>query len=257
MKREGDRMNLLVVDDEYYIVKGIVGAINRKDLGIQEIFTAYSAAQARNIFVKNPVNIMLTDIEMPHGDGLSLINWVHENNYHTISIILTGHQRFDYAQKAIKMHCYDYILKPVDTGRLNVILKSAIENLDMANGSNGIIDKINTVSENQEADFVSRARDYLNENLSSPELSRDAFASFMHMNPDYLSATFHKKYGLTISNYVLNMRIDKAKELLLYTSMSISEIGEQVGFSSNSYFCKQFRKATSVTPQMFREKNNT
>lgn len=68
-------MNLLIVDDEFYIVQGIINVLNRKALGIDQVFSAYSARQAREIIRKETVDLMITDIEMPREDGLSLIEW--------------------------------------------------------------------------------------------------------------------------------------------------------------------------------------
>ena len=111
-------MNLLVVDDEYYIVQGIISSIRCDVLGIDSIFAAYSCEQARQIIAKKQVDILITDIEMSRENGLSLINWIQEQHYTIVTLILSGHQRFDYAQEAIKMHCFSYILKPVNPAAL-------------------------------------------------------------------------------------------------------------------------------------------
>ena len=107
-------MNILVVDDEFYIVQGIIKNTNWESLGITEVFPAYSAKQAQKIIETNDVDILLTDIEMPGENGFELIEWIQKEHYNIIPVILTSHQRFDYAQKAISMHCLGYILKPIE-----------------------------------------------------------------------------------------------------------------------------------------------
>lgn len=72
------------------------------------------------------------------------------------------------------------------------------------------------------------------------------------MNPDYLSCLFHTKFHQTLSSYLNTARIDRAKDLLLHSSLSLNEISEKTGFSNSSYFHKQFKKATGLTPQQFR-----
>ena len=68
-------------------------------LGIEQAFPAYSASQAKRIFEgSQDIDILLTDIEMPRETGLQLVEWLHENDFHPIVLVLTGHQRFDYAQ---------------------------------------------------------------------------------------------------------------------------------------------------------------
>ena len=67
-------MNLLLVDDQPNIISSIVSCIPWHSLGISSIHTATSAAAAREILLNHKIDIMITDIEMPNEDGLSLIN---------------------------------------------------------------------------------------------------------------------------------------------------------------------------------------
>lgn len=119
-------MNILIVDDEYYIVKGIVKHINWDKIGINTILTAYSMQQAQNIFQKEKIDILLSDIEMPKGTGLDLVEWAASCGYYPVSLLLTGHKRFDYAQKALRMQCINYILKPVENHVLEAHLQEAV-----------------------------------------------------------------------------------------------------------------------------------
>lgn len=254
-------MNLLIVDDEYYIVQGIVKAIRREELGIDQIFSAYSMEQARKIIERESVQLLLTDIEMPQENGLSLIRWIQENGYHIVSLILTGHQRFDYAQKAVMMHCFSYILKPVDGQELETQLRLAIASIrEQPGGENpqpgtgeGNRQSVSLPSGQEEQDdFVRSVRRFIRENLASLDLNRNSLAEHVHMNPDYLSSLFHARFGQTLSAYITQTRIDRAKELLGSTSLSLNEISKKTGFSSSSYFHKQFKKATGLTPQQYR-----
>lgn len=244
-------MNLLIVDDEYYIVKGLVSNINKESLGIDSIFTAYNCEQAQKIIEKEQIDILLTDIEMPQGSGLQLIEWIQSEKYSIVPLVLTGHQRFDYAQKALSLHCFNYILKPVDKVSLKQELCKIINYI--SHSKTIVAPDIKTAVSNDTTDnFVQKIRSYINSNLALPELSRNSIAEYMHMNPDYLSYLFHAKFGQTLSSYIAATRINKAKELLLHTDLSLNEISERTGFSSTSYFHKQFKKVTGMTPQQYR-----
>lgn len=246
-------MNILIVDDEYYIVQGIASSINCEALGITSIFTAYSFDQAKKIIEKEAVDILITDIEMPRGNGLSLIEWIQEKEYSIVPLILTGHQRFDYAQKAITMHCFSYILKPVDKLSLEKELKKAIASIQ--GHSPAVPAPCSSLSAEETDEFIKNVREYIRANLSSDSLNRNSLAKHVHMNPDYLSYLFHLKFGQTLCAYITGARIDKAKELLLHTALSLNEISEKSGFSNNSYFHKQFKKATGITPQQYRSEH--
>ena len=243
-------MNLLVVDDEYYIVHHIATALNGKRAGIDTIFCAYSSEQAKKMIQTHQVDILITDIEMPQGSGLELIQWIKAQGLSIVTLILTGHQRFDYAQKAIAMQCFGYILKPVRISFLESELMKAVRSV--APAAIPAVSPPASPRENEE-DFVEKVREDIHEHLAACELSRAALAAYVHMNPDYLSYLVHLKFGQTLSSYIASARIDAAKELLLSTSLPMTEISQRSGFSNCSYFFKQFKRATGMTPQQFRE----
>ena len=122
-------MNLLIIDDEYYIVQGLVGMVDKEELGIDRIFTAYSAQQGLNILRKEQVDLMLLDVEMPKETGLELLEQLNKEGIQTTTIILSGHQRFDYAREALHYHCFNYLLKPIGKQNLNQELLRAISSL--------------------------------------------------------------------------------------------------------------------------------
>ncbi|MEG1753184.1 MAG: helix-turn-helix transcriptional regulator, partial [Christensenella sp.] len=71
--------------------------------------------------------------------------------------------------------------------------------------------------------------------------------------PDYLSHLFRDKANISLTNFITNERIKKAKGLLCENKLSIRDIALTSGFQNISYFSKQFKRATGVTPQDFRK----
>lgn len=124
-------MNILIVDDEIYSVQGIVNALDWKSLGFENVFTAFSMKQAQKVFEKETVDLLLTDIEMPKGSGLDLIEWANEKGYSPVTLFLTSFAKFEYAQKAIQMQCFGYILKPVEPQKLREEILRAARRISM------------------------------------------------------------------------------------------------------------------------------
>lgn len=119
-------MNVLLVDDDYFVVAALEQKIDWSALSIDQVYTAYNIAQAREIFVQHDIEIMICDIEMPQGSGLELLAWIREENYAVQTIFLTNYADFNYAQKAIELQSFDYFLKPIAFDKLTLILSKAI-----------------------------------------------------------------------------------------------------------------------------------
>ncbi|MEI7027264.1 response regulator [Paenibacillus sp. y28] len=120
---------LLVVDDEPIAVRGITRGINWNDLNVGLVLEALDVEEAKLLLKEQQVDIVISDIEMPGEDGLNLLSWVKQHSPGTETIFLTGHANFAYAQKAVQLGSYDYILKPVDHAHLKQIVAGAIQKL--------------------------------------------------------------------------------------------------------------------------------
>ena len=99
--------------------------------------------------------------------------------------------------------------------------------------------------------IVDSAKCYIKENLSSP-LSLNDIANTVHLSPNYLVRKFHQETGTSPLKYVNALRIEKAKELLRDTTLSITDIMERVGILDASYFSRLFRSLTGYSPRAFR-----
>lgn len=105
-----------------------------------------------------------------------------------------------------------------------------------------IIEKI----KNAIVTLVHHSGDHLKTNLSGYITSR------VHQDYNYLSNLFSEVEGTTIEKYFITHRIEKVKELLVYDELSLSEIADQLGYSSVAYLSNQFKKITGLTPSYFK-----
>ncbi|MFC5470855.1 response regulator [Cohnella suwonensis] len=124
-------VRMLVVDDEIYALKGITQGIDWSDLPIDTILEAEDVNQATRLLKEQAIDLVISDIEMPGLNGLELLRWIKEHRPQTLTVFLTGHARFDYAQEALHNGCFDYVLKPVDHDALKTIVKSAVAEIGM------------------------------------------------------------------------------------------------------------------------------
>ncbi|MBE6846097.1 MAG: helix-turn-helix domain-containing protein [Ruminococcus sp.] len=97
-------------------------------------------------------------------------------------------------------------------------------------------------------------REYLDENFTN-SINLDELSDIFFISKFYLTREFKKTFGTTIIQYILNKRIEYAKELLVYTNKSVEEISDACGFSDQSYFSRQFKKAENMTCLAYRKKH--
>ncbi|TXK86002.1 helix-turn-helix domain-containing protein [Paenibacillus sp. N3.4] len=102
---------------------------------------------------------------------------------------------------------------------------------------------------------VEKAKQYIHQHINE-DVSREDIASHVNMNPDYLTRIFKRETGLTISDYVLQERVELAKDLLMRTDLPIGSIASSVGYNNFSHFSKMFKKATAINPQDYRKLND-
>ncbi len=100
---------------------------------------------------------------------------------------------------------------------------------------------------------IEEVRQYIRDHLAD-ELSRNELASAVYLSPDYLSHLFPEKMGVSLTAYITGERIRRAKELLMRDEMSVRDVALASGFQNISYFSKQFKRITGLTPQEFRKR---
>jgi two-component system response regulator YesN len=104
----------------------------------------------------------------------------------------------------------------------------------------------------QYEDLIHRSIDYLEHHFTDPELSLNELATQANLSPSHFSAVFSQETGQTFKEYLTELRINKAKELLRMTSLRSADIAYQVGYNDPHYFSSVFKKNTGFSPMKFR-----
>ena len=122
---------ILVVDDEKIERKGVMFLFKQMDIDC-EIVEIVNGQVALEYLENNEVDILLTDVKMPHVDGMELIKQIKERNLNPNMkiIIVSGYSDFEYAKLAVKLGVSDYILKPVDPKEFEPTLRKVLDELD-------------------------------------------------------------------------------------------------------------------------------
>ena len=260
-------MNLLAVDDQVNVVRSIAAGIAWHNIGIEQVFQAFSVAQAKKIFQEHPVDILLCDIEMPTENGFDLLNWIHSEGYEVECIFLTAHADFTYAKEAIRMESFDYILKPVRYSEIESVVSRAMKKIEAKRDLNRLAHVGKQIEnqalpsftnpETEEDESVKRMQQvkrYIARNLDC-DLKRDEIAESVHLNPNYLSRLFTRMEGISLKDYITQEKMRMARELIKTTRFSISIIAMKVGYTNISHFSQVYRQYFGISPSEERKES--
>lgn len=125
-------MNLLLVDDEEYVIESIKKNVDWDLLDVEQIYTASSMQQAQTVMGLMPIHVIVSDIVMPKGSGFDFMEWVRREAYEVQAIFLTSYAEFDFARRAIALDSVDYLLKPIDFTKLTAAIRKASDRVKAA-----------------------------------------------------------------------------------------------------------------------------
>lgn len=279
-------VNLLIVDDEKIIIEGL-SSIDWTSHGIGRVFLARNGEKALEVFLKENIQIVITDVKMPGLDGIELGNRINESSQKAKVIVLSGYGEFDYAKSAIKFGAIDYLLKPIEEAELVKAVKKAMLELREEKLKTLLRKKCERISElgivldegdkallqnfdglllhdklfkednnmpkmgNSFSIQILMAVNYINMNYVL-NLTADSLSKVVNRSKNYFSTQFKKEIGISMSDYINKVRIEHSKLLLKDTSYLTYEIAERVGYSEYRYFCTVFKKYTGFTPSQYR-----
>lgn len=240
--------NLLIVEDEALERRALNIIIKRNLDMVDVVGEAKNGFEAIELAKKFRPDIILMDIEMPELNGLSAQKEIISFLPNVKTIILTAYDSFDFARNAIRLGVFDYILKPVQPNVLTKVITEALSNLLINNTE---INENGNINES----LIKEALRYIKENFNQ-NINLETVASYVHLNPQYFSRYFKNKTGTNFIEYLALLRINKAKDMLINTNKSITEICLSVGYVDSSYFSKVFIKHVGITPFKFRTNNS-
>lgn len=120
---------VIIVDDNHNTVKSLLYGVDWGALNLEVAGTAYDGEQGKRLMEEKKLDIVITDINMPYMDGLSMVETSLDQDLGSKVIVITGYDKFQYASRAIKLSVFDYILKPIDDDELLTALERAVKSI--------------------------------------------------------------------------------------------------------------------------------
>lgn len=259
----------LIVDDEIYVRKGLVAVMPWDRYGFVVAGEVSSGANALDFLSHNAVDLVITDLTMPSMSGFDLIKELARAHPDIFTVVLTCHQDFGFVQEAMRLGAIDYIVKTqLEKEKLDDVLDRIAgrirhdQKLRHAAGQLGMnarpqpqaeakIGQGQKYSDEVKAS-VSDAVKYMKERILSG-FSQEDVAKAVNISKGYFSICFRDIMGMTFSDYVRDLKVHEAEELLLHTNKPVYWIADQLGFQDEKYFSRLFREQTGKTPTEYRE----
>jgi YesN/AraC family two-component response regulator len=239
--------NLIIADDEVNIRNSIKKNIDWEKLGFVVTGLFENGHQALDHIEHNETHAALMDIRMPGMDGLEFARRVYKKKYPLKIVFLSGYGKFEYARQALEYGVQGYVLKPLDWDELVLELIKIKESLDTLYG----VSAEDEYPQGYYKRIKNMVRIYLETNYRTATL--ESAAVKVYISPNYLSKIFKREMGMTFSEYLLEVKMKKAKELLLNIENKIYDIAFAVGYDNPKNFSRAFKQYSGKTPREFRE----
>lgn len=229
---------LLLVDDDREFREEF-----KECFGEYHIVEAGSGEEALTL-LKSPheIDLVLLDVKLPGKDGTEILKEIKRMAPDLGIIMLTAYSTKDVAIEALKGHADDYLEKPLRLDRTREVIERHLAKHDGRDGlfGDGIQGKIEHVKK-----FVARN--------CEKKVGLEEAARSVYLSPKYLSRAFKEQTGKGFNEYCLELKVQKAKELLKETGLTVGQISDRLGYQNEESFIRTFEKLTGLRPTEFRK----
>lgn len=239
---------VLIIDD-IALVRDAVRMLGQWDIfEISEIYEAGNAQEGLSIIRTKHPDIIITDMKMPVMDGTALLQYMETKHIPGKIIVISGFSDFSYMRTAIKSGVVDYILKPIDPQDLNNAVSAAIEQLEQDN-SHKKESFVKTTSATNS--IIYNIKEYIEKHYME-DISLSDLSDTFYLSKEHLSRLFKKEIGQNLFSYIMDLKLQEAKRLLVETDRTLDDIAFSLGFSNGNYFSKVFKKNVGISPSSYR-----
>ena len=243
--------HLMIVDDEDKIRSGISSYFPWNEIGFEVVKLVANGQEAFDFMLSGvQVDVILCDIMMPIVNGLELLEMMQESGISNVKVvILSGYREFEFAHKAIRFGVSDYLLKPTKYKELQDTFSKIRKELDEKRSEMYLGNLAG-----REPDVINRLKSLIRENYQ--DISLQKAADEVHLNAYYISKLFKSKTGQNFYEFLLQIRMETAANLLLNSDLKIYEISERVGYKNQKSFLKIFKRFYDKNPTDFRKERH-
>ncbi|TCL58348.1 helix-turn-helix protein [Hydrogenispora ethanolica] len=247
--------HLLVVDDEAESRNTLCNCFPWNTVGFEVTAQAGNGAEALDLIRHNKIDVVLCDIKMPGLSGIDLAQELYQHKPRPAIIFLSGYRDFEYAQKALTFGVRYYIVKPARYEEIMTQFQMLKQELDaqriaLETTFHAGNDGKPSDSTDFQAKIVEMVKSYIQANYAAASL--EEASKLVHLNASYLSQLFKQKTGVNFSDYLIEIKMTKAAELLMDYELKTYAVSEMVGYTNAKNFARTFKSFYGVNPRDYR-----
>ncbi|WP_206365279.1 hybrid sensor histidine kinase/response regulator transcription factor [Sphingobacterium corticibacterium] len=251
--------SLLLIEDDPAMRTYLEQRLSQK----YNIYTASDGMEGIIKAEKIYPQLIITDLIMPNGNGFEVCRRLRQNfkTSHIPIVMISGVGEENQNKiKALEYGATVFIDKPFDIEYLlqqtEAILKNQQELREMYS-KRLVVDPAKVTITSMDEELLVRAMKFIELNIANPLYSVDDFVSDMNVGRTILYQKIHDIVGMSIKEFILNIRLKRSAYLLEQSDLTIAEIAYQTGFNNAKYFSVCFKKQFDMSPSEFKKKSLT
>ena len=250
---------ILVAEDESLERKVLCKTLKKHFGDLCQIHEAKNGREAVEAFLIHRPQVAILDIEMPGVTGLEAARQIRESGHPCMILFLTAFDKFSYAREAITLRALDYLLKPCQEQELILTVEEALHLYDRLGTNPDAFLRGDVIEGAGEEELADRRMGQIRENIEryirehyNTEISMQSVAKAMNYSDAYFCKLFKQCFKVNFSAWLNEYRIDRAREMLQNTRLSVREVSTACGYSDANYFARVFKRVTGKTPSEYR-----
>lgn len=257
--------SIAIADSDERIIKTLTESLLSINSSINIARTFDDGKALLHYLQHNFVNLVICDCELSNVNGYRIAEYLTEFCPETFTLLTGKIRSFETVKSALKSGASNYLLKPLNKKELKETItnlynkKNNYSSFALKSVIGYIEDIVKTKFDENEVlsesisytkNVIDKANEFINENYSK-DITRKDVADAVYMNPSYFSRYYKKKTGMFYSDYLTEVRINHAKELMK-TDKSLTEISRAVGYNTRRYFNSNFETIVGMSPKDYR-----
>lgn len=244
---------VLIVEDELLEQDFLKSVVLDELLPEDILLTCESGVEAVSLAKQHRPDIIIMDVRIPELDGISAIEEIRKFLPNACVSVLTAYSDFSYAQKAVSLRVFEYLLKPIKPTDFKEVICRMISTVNKSDEQPEVTQEEKAAESKPERQyFIEESLKYIKEHFRE-RLTLETVASKVFVNPKYFSHVFKREMGVAFTEYVISLKIEYACKLLETTNYHAYRISIECGFSDPSYFNRVFCAQMNMTPQTYRK----